>query len=201
MKLNPSKNWSIISNNTKKSGIFYFNNDNSFHFKNNIDFSNLYVNSLVIDNNKRNKKFYIDIGKKFQLDTNYNLNLKGNLNLEGTLNSNDTIILNDNGVLYVKNDIIIDDISFKEYFEFTVGLNLNFKNIQECINYIEFNELYKNYPIFIEVYPNKTYKENILISKPNINIIGKYSRVNIIGSLCVDLKNYNDEDFFSNEIM
>ena len=190
-----NKNWKIISQseNNNELGIYYSNNINTFEFKDNNNINlGLKCGSLSIENKKCIGNNFLKINNIFSIDKTSNVNINGNLNLNGKLNINNSIIFDEFG------NFFIEKLNITQIFKYSVGINYKFINIQECIDYIEENEFYKIQPIFIEIYPNKIYNENIFITKPNINLIGKYLHVKINGSINVNLELNKDEIILEN---
>lgn len=183
---NPNKNWSIKDDNN--SGIFYKDKYNRLDFKVKENFLNIACKSINLFNTIDNSN-YINISDKFYINNNCDIYTKGSITINEDLNINNTIKLNNKGFIEVENDVIIDNYHISNLFRYSVGLNYRYSNIQDCINYIVENEFYKNGPIYIEIYPNKEYLENIKINHYNINLIGKYQKINIKGSINILLEN------------
>lgn len=186
---NPNKNWSIKDDNN--NGIFYKDKYNRLDFKQKNNFLNLACKSINLFNNIDNNN-YINICDKFYINNNCDIFTQGSITISEDLNINNTIKLNNKGFIEVENDIIIDNYHISNLFRYSVGLNYRYSNIQDCINYIVENEFYKNGPIYIEIYPNKEYLENIKINHYNINLIGKYQKINIKGSINILLDNIEE---------
>lgn len=192
IKNNPNKNWCIKDDND--NGINYSHNKNVFEFKSKNDYINLECRSINLCNNiDNNNNNYINILDKFYINNNCDIYTQGSIKIDNNLNINDVIKLNNKGYIEVENDIIVNNYHISNLFKYTVGLHYKYSNIQDCIDYIVENEFYKNGPIYISIYPNKDYYENIIINYPNINLIGKYSTINLYGSLNIKCSiNKND---------
>ena len=145
---------------------------------------------LHIKNDRNNNKL-LNVNNVLCIENN-NININGNLNINGKLNLNNIITFDELGNMF------FDKFNINEIFKYSVGIGYKFINIQDCINYIEENELNLDSPIFIEIYPNKIYNENIFIKKPNINLIGKYLQVKINGTININYKTSNNNIILKN---
>ena len=191
---NPDQNWSIysIDINKNKKGLFYNDNFNLIEFKNNEKYLNIFANTITLNSNnslKYNSKYLFNINDQFTIDKKYNLNMNGSLNVKNNFNLKN-LLYNKNDNIHISTNLIIDNLNIKNLFQFTVGKNFNFIDIQECINYIELNNLFKNNQIFILIYPDKIYKEDIIIKNKNINLIGQYVNVLIHGNINVQSSSF-----------
>jgi len=186
----PTKDWEISS---LDGGIFFKKDTQCVSLSNNSQLLNLSVNSLYISKNKSHQtNNYLSIEDTFTLNYKGDIESDGSLSIKGDLNINNNILCTNKGILKVTNDILIDNISLSNIFKYSVGKDLKFTSIQDCIDYIEQNELYTDQDIFIEIYSNMVYIENVVISKPNINLIGKYKKCKIIGSITINIQNTKD---------
>ncbi len=192
---NPDKNWSIKDNDN--NGINYLYNKNILKFKSNNDYINLECKSINLYNITDTNN-YINIFDKFYINNNCDIYTQGSIKIDNNLNINDVIKLNNKGYIEVENDIIVDNYYISNLFKYTVGLHYKHSNIQDCIDYIVDNKFYKNGPIYILIYPNKDYYENIIINYPNINLIGKYSSINLYGSLNIKCSIDNNDLLIKN---
>ena len=186
------KDWAIIGKyDNYKNGIYFTDKHKLITFKSDVDTLNVKLRSLFLGKDVNIDNTILNAGNEFILDNKYNLNMKGSINISGNININDTIYLDNKGILKVKNDIILHNLSLKKLFQYSVGKMYTFNTIQQCINYIEDNNLYLKAPIFIEIYPDKIYHEDIIITKPNINIIGKDTTIHLMGSISIDYREFN----------
>ena len=183
------KDWSIIENSDSSNGIYFNDKNNIIEFKNNNNKIPILSKSIYLGDHFSDidDGHVINANNKFILDSNYNLSLNGNLKLYGNIDINDNIVLDHKGSIIVNNDIILSNFSLSNLFKYTVGKLYKFENIQDCVNYIETNELYKDQSINIEIFPNKIYYENIIISKPNINLLGMNNGITLIGSVTINI--------------
>lgn len=188
---NPNKNWCIKDDNDESS-IVYTNMDKSIKFKSKNEYINIHSKSINLHKEISDNIKYFTISNKLYIDNKCNFYTNGSINIDGNININDSIKLDNKGFIEVENDIIIDNYYLTNLFRYTVGINQKYENIQECIDFIVENNHYKNTPIFIEIYPNKIYKENIKIKHNNINLIGKYINVKIVGSLDINIEENNN---------
>lgn len=191
---NPDQNWSIYSINKYKykKGLFFNNNLNLLEFKNNNKYLNIFANTITLNSNnslKYNNKYLFNIYDQFIIDQKYNLNMNGSLNVKNNFNFKN-LLYNKNNDIHISTNLIIDNLNIKNLFQFTVGKNFNFISIQECINYIELNNLYNNNQIFILIYPDKIYIENLVIKNKNIHLIGQYVNVLIHGNISVQSSSF-----------
>lgn len=193
---NIEKDWSIFSsNNSVKSGLFFYESKNLICLQSDINLINLKLNSIFIGKKSTfNENDFLNINNKININKNLDTQINGNVKINGNLLINDNISILKNGTV-IMNDILISNL-----FKFSVGKNYRFKTIQSCINFIEINQLYLNENIFIMIYPDKEYNENIVISNPNINLIGKYSKIKVRGNFNIQFESNNDEQIILKNI-
>ena len=105
--------------------------------------------------------------------------LNGNLRVNGEVHFNDSVSFFKSG------DVSWKGQQFRHLTQFRVGSGYTFQSIQDCINYIEMTQEYKQHTVCVEVYPSKVYCENIVISCPNIRLVGKLGGATIQGDLVI----------------